>query len=142
MIPRHREPTHPGVILLSEFLEPSGTTQVTAAGQMGIPLNRLNEIVNGRRGITADTAIRLSQLLGTSPEFWMNLQATWDIFQAAESLDFDFADERAEEPAPPAAELLRASVWQEPVGERRPLLGTERLNHPQTPVAAPYELAA
>jgi len=73
MIPRHREPTHPGEILLEEFLKPMALSQVAAAEKMDIPLNRLNEIIRGRRGVTADTAIRLAKLLKTTPEFWMNL---------------------------------------------------------------------
>jgi len=86
MVPTHRPPTHPGEILLEEFLKPLGLTQVAAAARMGIPLNRLNEIVRRRRGMTADTALRLARLLGTSPEFWMNLQTTWDLYHAARAL--------------------------------------------------------
>jgi antitoxin HigA-1 len=86
MIPTDREPTHPGEMLIEEFLQPLGLTQVAAAKKMGIPLNRLNEIIRGKRGITADTAIRLATLLGTSPELWMNLQSIWDIYHAAKSL--------------------------------------------------------
>ena len=86
MGPTHRPPTHPGEILLEEFLKPLGLTQVAAAARMGIPLNRLNEIVRRRRGMTADTALRLARLLGTSPEFWMNLQTTWDLYHAARAL--------------------------------------------------------
>jgi addiction module HigA family antidote len=86
MVPTHRPPTHPGEILLEEFLKPLGLTQVTAAARMGIPLNRLNEIVRRRRGMTADTALRLARLLGTSPEFWMNLQTAWDLYRAARAL--------------------------------------------------------
>ena len=86
MVPTHRPPTHPGEILLEEFLKPLGLTQVTAAARMGIPLNRLNEIVRRRRGMTADTARRLARLLGTSPEFWMNLQTAWDLYHAARAL--------------------------------------------------------
>jgi antitoxin HigA-1 len=81
-----RPPTSPGEMLLEEFLRPSGLTQVEAARRMRIPLNRLNEIVHGRRGITADTALRLARLLQTSPEFWMGLQADWDLWHAAHAL--------------------------------------------------------
>ena len=80
MIPRYREPTHPGEILLQEFLKPLGLTQVEVAEKLGIPLNRLNEIIRGKRGITADTAWRLAKLLKTSPEFWMNLQTAWELY--------------------------------------------------------------
>lgn len=83
MMPRQRPPTHPGEVLLEEFLKPLGMTQVDAARRMRVPLNRLNEIVRGRRGVTTDTAIRLARLLGTSPQFWMNLQTTRDLYHAA-----------------------------------------------------------
>jgi addiction module HigA family antidote len=73
-------------MLLEEFLRPAGLTQVEAARQMGIPLNRLNEIVRGKRGITADTALRLARLFSMSPEFWMGIQADWDLWHAAEAL--------------------------------------------------------
>lgn len=72
----------PGEILLEEFLTPLALGQVETARQLGISLNRLNEIVLGKRGITADTAIRLARLLKTSPQFWMRLQADWDLHQA------------------------------------------------------------
>ena len=78
-----RPPTSPGEMLFEEFLRPSGLTQVEAARRMGIPLNRLNEIVRGKRGITADTALRLARLFDTSPEFWMGLQADADLWHAA-----------------------------------------------------------
>jgi addiction module HigA family antidote len=72
----------PGEILLEEFLKPLELGQVDAARRLGISLNRLNEIVIGRRGITADTALRLAKLLKTSPQLWMRLQADWDLHQA------------------------------------------------------------
>ena len=72
----------PGEMLLEEFIKPLGLRQTDAARQLGISLNRLNEVVRGRRRITADTAIRLSSLLQTSPQFWMRLQADWDLHQA------------------------------------------------------------
>jgi len=81
-----RPPTSPGEMLLEEFLRPAGLTQVEAARQMQMPLNRLNEIVRGRRGITADTALRLARLFKMSPEFWMGLQADWDLWHAAHAL--------------------------------------------------------
>jgi addiction module HigA family antidote len=79
---RPRVQVRPGEILLEEFLRPAALTQVEAARRMGIPLNRLNEIVRGRRAITADTALRLASLFKMSPEFWMNLQASWDLHHA------------------------------------------------------------
>lgn len=72
----------PGEILLEEFLKPMGIGQMDAARRLGISLNRLNEIVLGKRGITADTALRLARLLKTSPQFWVRLQADWDLHQA------------------------------------------------------------
>jgi addiction module HigA family antidote len=74
----------PGEILLEDFLKPLQLAQVEASARLGVSLNRLNEIVLGKRGITADTALRLAKLLGTSPQFWMRLQADWDLHQALE----------------------------------------------------------
>ena len=72
----------PGEILLEEFLKPMALGQVEAARRLEISLNRMNEIVLAKRGITADTALRLARLLKTSPQFWMRLQADWDLHQA------------------------------------------------------------
>jgi antitoxin HigA-1 len=72
----------PGEMLIEEFLKPLGLGQVEAARRLGISLNRLNEIVLGKRGISADTALRLGRLLKTSPQFWMRLQADWDLHEA------------------------------------------------------------
>jgi addiction module HigA family antidote len=74
----------PGEILLEEFMKPEGIGQAGAARRLGISLNRLNEIILGKRGISADTALRLAQLLKTSPQFWMRLQADWDLHLAME----------------------------------------------------------
>ena len=81
-----RPPTRPGEMLLEEYLRPSGLTQVEAAAKMKIPLNRLNEIIRGRRTITADTALRLGTLFKMSPEFWMAIQSDWDLWHAAHAL--------------------------------------------------------
>ena len=81
-----RPPTAPGEMLLEEFLKPAGFTQVEAARRMKIPLNRLNEIINGRRAITADTALRLARLFKMSPEFWMGLQVDRDLWHAAHEM--------------------------------------------------------
>lgn len=81
-IPTNREPTHPGEMLLKEFLEPNGMTQAEAARTMHMPLNRLNEIIKGKRGITADTAWKLSALFDTTPESWMMLQTNYDLYRA------------------------------------------------------------
>ena len=72
----------PGELLLEEYLKPLGVGQLEAARHLGISLNRLNEIVLGKRGITADTALRLGRFLKTSPQLWMRLQADWDLHQA------------------------------------------------------------
>lgn len=74
----------PGEILLKEFLKPEGIGQAEAARRLGVSLNRLNEIILAKRGISADTALRLARLLKTSPQFWMRLQADWDLHQALE----------------------------------------------------------
>jgi antitoxin HigA-1 len=72
----------PGVILLEEYLKPMGIGQLEAARRLGISLNRLNEIILGKRGITADTALRLARFLKTSAQLWMRLQADWDLHEA------------------------------------------------------------
>ncbi len=77
-----RPPTHPGEMLRAEFLEPLALSQAEAARRMEISTNRLNELVRGKRGVTAATALRLADLLGTSPEFWLNLQTAWDLWHA------------------------------------------------------------
>ena len=79
MRPQRRTPTHPGEILLEEFLRPTGVTKVALAQHIGVPLQRVNEIVRGRRGVSAETAWLFSQALGTTPEFWMNLQSAHDL---------------------------------------------------------------
>ena len=79
MIPRNRIPTHPGEVLRAEFLEPLGLSQVTLAAHIGVPVQRINDLVRGKRGITSDTACLLSQALGTTPEFWVNLQSNHDL---------------------------------------------------------------
>ena len=86
MIPKHRKPIHPGEILLREFLEPMGLSQVELAHRMGVPVQRVNTLINGKRNITAETAILLSRVLKTSPEFWMNLQDARDLYEAREHL--------------------------------------------------------
>lgn len=82
-VPTHREPTHPGDMLLEEFLKPLGLTQRELADGIRVPYQRVNEIVNKRRGMTPGTALRLSKFLGTSADFWMSLQLRWDLYQAS-----------------------------------------------------------
>ena len=82
MLPTHRPPTHPGEMLLKEFLEPLGVSQVDAAKRMNIPFQRLNAIVKGRRGVSADTALLLEALTGWDAQIWLTLQAKWDLWHA------------------------------------------------------------
>lgn len=79
MLPENRVATHPGEILKEDFLDPLGITQVVFAHHIGVPLQRVNEIVRGKRGITPETAWLFSQALGTTPQFWMNLQNAHDL---------------------------------------------------------------
>ncbi|MGN8159951.1 HigA family addiction module antitoxin [Salinisphaera sp. SWV1] len=79
MISTHRTATRPGVILLREFLEPLGLSQKALAAHLGVSVQRVNEIVRGKRGISADMAWLLSEAFNTSPEFWINLQTTCDL---------------------------------------------------------------
>ena len=79
MLPSKRTSTHPGEVLKYEFIEPMGLTQTQLAKHLNIPIQRINELVRGKRGITPDTAWLLSKALGTSPEFWMNLQVSYDL---------------------------------------------------------------
>ena len=79
MQPDNRIPTHPGEILREEFLIPLGQTQVALAEHLGVPVQRINELVRGKRGVTPETAWLLAQALNTTPEFWLNLQAAHDL---------------------------------------------------------------
>jgi addiction module HigA family antidote len=79
MLPENRIPAHPGEILLEEFLNPLGLSQVAFAVHIGVPVQRVNEIVRGKRGITPETAWLFAEALGTSPEFWLNLQSNHDL---------------------------------------------------------------
>ena len=81
-IPTHRPPTHPGQMLLKEFLEPMNVTQKQLSGAIHVPFQRINELVNGKRGITPSTALRLSAFFDNSADFWMNLQLRWDLYWA------------------------------------------------------------
>jgi addiction module HigA family antidote len=84
-LPTHRAPTHPGEILLEEFLKPLGMTQRDLASRIAVSYPRVNELVQGKRGVTPDTALRLARLFGTSPEFWLQGQLLWDLYQATHS---------------------------------------------------------
>ena len=81
-VPTHRAPTHPGEMLLEEFLIPMGLTQRELADGVHVPYQRINEIINERRGMTPRTALRLAKFFGVSADFWMNLQLRWDLYYA------------------------------------------------------------
>lgn len=82
MLQKKRPPSHPGEILLKEFLEPLGLSQKQFAEHLGWTYARLNEIVNAHRGVTADSALAFATALSTEPEFWLNLQRDWDLWRA------------------------------------------------------------
>jgi addiction module HigA family antidote len=88
-IPTHRPPTHPGEVLVEDYLKPLGMTQVELADRIRVPFQRVNTIAKGHRGITPDTALRLAKVFNTSPDFWLNLQQAWDLYEAAHSKDAD-----------------------------------------------------
>lgn len=79
-VPKHRSPSHPGEILLKEFLEPMEISQRELADAIHVPYQRINEVVNQKRGITPSTALRLSKFFGNSSEFWLNLQQNWELY--------------------------------------------------------------
>jgi addiction module HigA family antidote len=84
-IPTHREPTHPGEMLLEEFLNPMQITQRELADAIHVPYQRVNELVNQRRGVTPGTALRLGKFFGVSADFWQSLQIRWDLYKAQEA---------------------------------------------------------
>jgi antitoxin HigA-1 len=84
-LPKHRVPTHPGEVLLEEFVRPLSISQTELAEWIGVSYPRLNEIINGKRGVTPDTALRLQQVFGADAQFWLNLQLLWDLYQAKHS---------------------------------------------------------
>ena len=87
MIPKNRRPTHPGEILLELYLKPMGMTQLELARRMDVPIQRVNTLINGKRDMTAETAILLSRVLKTSSQFWMNLQINCDLYDAQKHLE-------------------------------------------------------
>ncbi len=89
-LPLHRPPTHPGEMLLEEFVKPLGITQSALALRLGVSFPRLNELIRGKRSLTPDTALRLARVVGMSPEFWLGLQLDWDLWHALH-------DQKAEE---------------------------------------------
>jgi len=81
-LPLHRPPTHPGEMLLEEFVKPLGITQSELALRLGVSFPRLNELIRGKRSLTPDTALRLARVVGMSAEFWLGLQLDWDLWRA------------------------------------------------------------
>ena len=86
MIPKQRRPTHPGEILAEEFLKPLKLSQLALAARMGVPVQRVNTLINAKRDVSAETAVLLGRALKTSPEFWMNLQTALDLYLAGQKL--------------------------------------------------------
>jgi addiction module HigA family antidote len=84
-IPKHGPPTHPGEMLMEEFLKPLKMTQVELAEKLGVSYPRINELVHGKRGVTLDTALRLERLFGMEAQFWLNLQLARDLYQVVHS---------------------------------------------------------
>jgi addiction module HigA family antidote len=87
MLPKNRPPAHPGEILLTEFLQPNALSQQALAERLGVPVQRVNTLVNGKRGVTPETALLLARVFDTSPEFWMNLQTQHDLWHARRELE-------------------------------------------------------
>jgi len=84
-VPTERIPTHPGEMLLEEFLEPMGITQRELANGIRVPYQRVNELINRKRGIAPGTALRLERYFGTTAGFWLNMQLRWDLYRARQS---------------------------------------------------------
>lgn len=84
-IPTNRIPTHPGEMLLEEFLNPMGISQRELADAIHVPYQRVNELVNQRRGVTPGTALRLARFFNVSADFWLNLQVRWDLYRAQQA---------------------------------------------------------
>lgn len=102
-LPKNRRPVHPGKIFLEDVLEPLGITQKEAAERLGISYPRMNEIINGKRRVTPETALRLARFTGTDPESWLNLQQNLDLWEALHTEDLE--DIERIEPVETAAEI-------------------------------------
>ena len=89
MLPKNRPPSHPGEVLLEDCIKPLELTQAEAAKRLNVPVQRLNGLIRGRRAMSPDTALRIAMVFGSSPEFWMNLQANWDLWHAREKAGKD-----------------------------------------------------
>lgn len=84
-VPTHGPPTHPGEMLLEEFLKPLGITQTALAEKIGVSYSRINELIRGKRSVTPDMALRLERLFGMEAQFWLNLQMAWDLYHVLHS---------------------------------------------------------
>lgn len=93
-IPAHRQPIHPGEMLVEEFLRPLGITQRELADAIHVPYQRVNELVNQKRGITPSTALRLARFFGVSADFWLNLQIRWDLYRTQQAERDELAEIR------------------------------------------------
>lgn len=91
-IPTHRQPTHPGEMLVEEFLRPMHITQRELADAIHVPYQRVNELVNQKRGITPSTALRLARFFGVSADFWLNLQIRWDLYKTQQAEQDDLSE--------------------------------------------------
>ena len=91
-IPTHRQPTHPGEMLVEEFLRPMHITQRQLADAIHVPYQRVNELVNQKRGITPSTALRLARFFGVSADFWLNLQVRWDLYKTQQAEEDELAE--------------------------------------------------
>lgn len=91
-IPTHRQPTHPGEMLVEEFLRPMNITQRELADAIHVPYQRVNELVNQKRGITPSTALRLARFFGLSADFWLNQQIRWDLYRTQQAEQDDLVD--------------------------------------------------
>jgi addiction module HigA family antidote len=87
MLPKNRPPTHPGEILLEEFLKPREMTHAALSAKLEIPIQRVNTLINGKRGVSPETAIMLARVFETTPEFWMNLQTKYDLWMARREME-------------------------------------------------------
>lgn len=93
-VPTHRQPTHPGEMLLEEFLIPMNLTQRELADALQVPYQRINELANRRRGMTPSTALRLAKFFGMSADFWMHMQMRWDLYQTRQQESKDLKNIR------------------------------------------------
>ena len=93
-VPTHRAPTHPGEMLREEFLTPMGISQRDLADAIHVPYQRINELINQKRGVTPSTALRLAKFFGVSADYWLNLQVRWDLYWALEDEKSEIASIR------------------------------------------------